>query len=480
MAGKRLKEVGVRKSVGASRQQIVLQFLFETLLLISGSVAVGLIIAQFIVPAFVSMWDLPYDLRDLDGVNLFAALIVLAFLAAVLAGMYPALYSSKFKPTALLKGTIRMKGTNGLTRTLVASQFALSVIVMIAGVVFISNTKYQEDIKFGYDHERIITVSLGGAREFEAMEKAIATNPKILSVGVSDGSIGRNSYQTPVRVDTGQHNVQALAVGKNYFETMGLRFIKGRAFDLENASDQNEGIVVNKAFVDQTGMADPIDRIVVLHDVRRRILGVIENHIDNLYRSKEPVPFVFHPAAKKQYITLLVKTEREDLVETQKYLEATWKQIFPGKPFESQFQEDILLKESKKMNANMEKIFLFITILGGLLSASGIFALASLNITKRTKEIGIRKALGATEKNILGLMNREFVVVLLLAAILGSIGGYYATNGLLSILYAYHIGVGIIPVVISALFIFSMGIFTTSVTILKAARANPVHTLRTE
>ncbi|MEX2235068.1 MAG: FtsX-like permease family protein [Cyclobacteriaceae bacterium] len=479
MAGKRLKEVGVRKAVGASRQQIVSQFLFETLLLITGSVLAGLLMAQFIVPAFVSMWDLPYDLKDLDGVNLFAALVILVFLAALLAGMYPALYSSKFKPTALLKGTIRMKGTNGLTRMLVASQFALSVIVMIAGVVFIRNTKYQEQIKFGYDHQRIITVSLGGAREFEAMEKTIASNPKILSVGVSDGSIGRNSYQTPVRVDTGQYNVQALAVGKNYFETIGLRFIKGRTFDLENASDQ-EGIIVNKAFVDRTGMDDPIDRIVVLHDGRRRILGVIENHIDNLYRSKEPEPFVFHPAAKKQYITLLVKTERRDLVETQKYLEATWKEIFPGKPFESQFQEDILLKESKKMNANMEKIFFFITVLGGLLSASGIFALASLNITKRTKEIGIRKALGATENNILGLMNREFVIVLLLAAILGSVGGYYATDKLLSILYTYHISVGIFPVIVSAIFIFSMGIFTTSVTILKAARSNPVHTLRTE
>ena len=480
MTGKRLKEVGVRKSVGASRQQIVSQFLLETLLLITGSVLVGLLMAQFIVPAFVSMWDLPYDLKDLDGVNLFAALVILVFLAAVLAGMYPALYSSKFKPTVLLKGSIRMKGTNGLTRILVASQFALSVIVMIAGVVFIRNTKYQEQIKFGYDHERIITVSLGGEREFEAMEKTIAANPKILSVGVSDGAIGRNSYQTPVRVDTAQHNVQALGIGKNYFETMGIRFIKGRTFDLENASDQAEGIIVNEAFVDRAGMDDPIDRIVVLHDVRRRILGVIENHIDNLYRSKEPEPFVFYPAAKNQYITLLVQTERRDLVETQKYLEATWKQIFPGKPFESHFQEDILLKESKKMNANMEKIFFFITVLGGLLSASGIFALASLNITKRTKEIGIRKALGATENNILGLMNTEFVIVLLLAATLGSVGGYYVTHALLSMLYAYHVDVGIFPIILSATFIFGMGILTTSITILKAARSNPVNTLRTE
>ena len=480
MAGKRLKEVGVRKSVGASRLHIVFQFLFETVLLIVFSVLIGLLMAQVIVPAFISMWNLPYALKDLDGVNLFVALVIMVFLAALLAGMYPALLSSKLKPTALLKGSVKMKGTNGLTRTLVAAQFALSVIVMIAGVVFIQNAKFQEQIKFGYDHERIIVVRLGGERDFKAMESAIASNPKILSVGVSDGSIGRNSYQTPVRVDTGQHNVQALGVGKNYFETMGLRLIVGRSFDLENASDQSEGIIVNKEFVDRVGMADPIDQVVVLHDARRRILGVIENHVDNLFRSKEPEPFVFYPAAQHQYITLLVKTERADLAETQKYLETTWKEIFPGKPFESQFQQDILLEGSKQMNGNMKKIFFFITILGGLLSASGIFALASLNVIKRTKEIGIRKTLGATVNNILGLMNREFVIVLLLAAILGSVGGYYATNALLGILYAYHINVGFFPVVLSAIFIFAIGIFTTSVTILKAARSNPVDTLRTE
>jgi putative ABC transport system permease protein len=150
-------------------------------------------------------------------------------------------------------------------------------------------------------------------------------------------------------------------------------------------------------------------------------LGVVDNHIDNLYRSKEPEPFIFFPLGKNQYNTLLVKTEQRDLAETQKYLEATWKEIFPGKPFESQFQQDILLNYSKRMNGNMKQIFIFITILGALLSASGIFALASLNVLKR-----------------------------------------------------------ILPLLLSAMFIFGIGIFTTSITILRTARSNPVDSLRTE
>jgi ABC-type antimicrobial peptide transport system permease subunit len=480
MTAKRLKEVGVRKAIGAARGQIISQFLLETLITISLSLIVGLLLAQVIVPAFASMWNFPYGLEDMNGLNLFIALIVLVFISALIAGIYPAILSSKFKPTLLLKGDVKIKGTNMLTRMLVALQFALSVVVLIAGVVFIQNTRYQETIKFGYDKEMVITLSIQGERDFEIMEKAIVSNPKILSVGVSDGNIGGNNYQTPVRVDTGRYEVQAAGVGKNYFETMGLRFSEGRTFNLDNASDQTEGVIVNKAFVEKTGLKDPLDKVVTLHDTKRRILGIIENHVDNLYRSKDPEPFIFYPAGKHQYIMMFVKAEKADLGEIQKYLETTWKQLFPTKFFESNYQEDLVLKNSRETNANLEKIFLFITVLGGLLSASGIFALASLNIAKRTKEIGIRKALGASITNVVTLLNKEFVIILFFAAVMGSVGGYFLTNALLADIYAYHIPVGIVSVVACATFIFIVGLLTTSSTILKAAKANPVDTLRNE
>jgi ABC-type antimicrobial peptide transport system permease subunit len=480
MTAKRLKEVGVRKAIGAARSQIITQFLLETLLTISLSLVVGWLLAQIIVPAFSSMWNFPYGLEDMDGLNLFVALIILVFMAALVAGIYPALLSSSFKPTLLLKGAVRIKGTNMLTRTLVGMQFALSVIVLIAGVIFIQNSKFQDQIEFGYDKDMVITVALQGERDFELMEKAIIANPKVLSIGVSDGNVGSNNYQTPISIDTTKYNVQAMGVGKNYFETMGLRISEGRTFNLDNASDQQQGVVVNKAFIAKTGLTDPLEKTVILHDTRRRIIGVIENHVDNLYRSKEPEPFIFYPAGKNQYVLMEVRTEPENLGEVQKYLEKTWKQLFPSRGFESQFQEDLVLKNSRETNANLETIFLFITVLGGLLSASGIFALASLNIAKRTKEIGIRKALGASVQNVVRLLNREFIIILTIAGILGAVAGYHLTNLLLSEIYAFHIPVGIVSVVLCTLFIFVVGIFTTSSTIFKAARANPVETLRDE
>lgn len=480
MTAKRLKEVGVRKTVGAARWQIVFQFLFETVVTIVLALIVGLVLAEFIVPAFASMWNLPYGLEDLSGVNLFIALVTLVFLASLLAGIYPALFNSKFKPVVLLKGTVKVKGTNAFTRVLVTLQFALSVIMLVAGVVFIQNTKYQEKIRVGYDKEMIVTVSIQNSSEFEAMENKASANPKILSVAVSNHHIGYNNYQNPVQVDTGSYDVRLLGIGKNYAKTIGFIFAQGRDLDFNSASDTLEGVIVNKAFLEKTKLKDPLDKIIVVHEARRRILGVIENHVDNLYRSKEAEPFVFYPAQANSYQIMLVRANPSDLAEVQKYLEKTWKELYPGKPFESKFQEDIVMGDMKRTNTNLQKIFLFLTVLGGLLSAAGIFALASLNITKRTKEIGIRKALGATIGGVVTLMNKEFIIVLLIAGLLGGVGGYYLTDSLLNQIYAYHISVGLIPVILSAVLIFGIGIFTTSLTILKAAKANPVKTLRSE
>ncbi len=480
MTAKRLKEVGIRKAVGAMRQQIVSQFLFETTLTIILSLGVGLLLSMWIVPAFTSMWNLRYALTDLNGLNLVVTLLGIVFFASLLAGIYPALFNSKFKPVALLKGTVKIGGTNPLTRTLVAFQFALSVIVLVGGVIFIQNTKFQESIKFGYDKEMVVTLNIQSEKEFEAMKSAVASNPKILEVSVSDHQVGQSSYEFPVQIDTSEYTAQLIGVGKNYFETMGLRISEGRFLNIENVSDQNEAIIVNRAFLNKVGMKDPLDKIVTVHDKKRHVVGVIENHVDNLYRARDPEPFVFYPADPKDYKMMQVRAEAKDLAGVKQYLEDTWKKLYPTRPFESKFQEEIVLADVQKVNSNLKRIFLFLTLLGGLLSASGIFSLASLNIAKRTKEIGIRKALGATVSNVVMLLNREFVITLTLAGVVGAVGGFYLTNALLDVIYKYHISIEIFSVVLCAVVIFSIGIFTTSVTIFKAAKANPVDTLRSE
>jgi putative ABC transport system permease protein len=481
MTSKRLKEVGVRKTVGAARSQIVSQFLMETVMTIVLALFAGVLMSQLIVPAFTEMWGIPYGLKDLSGLNLFIALVIMIFVASLLAGTYPALFNSRFKPVALLKGTVSIKGTNTLTRTLTAMQFALSIIMLIAGVVFIQNTKFQEQIKFGYDKDMIITVGVQSETEFKTMKDRIASNPKILKIAVTDHQVGWSAYTSPVKVDTAEYESRHSGVGKYYFETMGFTIAEGRAFDPENASELAEMVMVNKAFLKKVGMEkDPIDKVIEVHSVKRRICGVLEDHVENVHNSKEPEPFVFYPSVPTAYKMLLVRVEPSDRAQIQQYLEKNWKELYPTKPFDSHLQDDILLEGPKKTNTNLLTIFLFLTFLGGLLSASGIFSLASLNVTKRTKEIGIRKALGATANNIVGLINREFVFILLAAMALGSAGGYFATDWLLSEIYAFRIEVKAIPVIACAVSIFIIGISATTATIIRAAKMNPVNTLRSE
>ncbi|HEY3403137.1 MAG TPA: ABC transporter permease [Ohtaekwangia sp.] len=480
MTAKRLKEVGIRKTVGAVRHQIVSQFLLETVMTITLSLAVGLLMAQWIVPAFTEMWDFPYALKDLSGVNLFISLMILIFFASILAGMYPALFNSKFKPVALLKGQVKIGSSNVLTQILVSLQFALSVIVLIGGVIFIQNSAFQEEIDFGYEKDRVIVVSIQSRSEFEAMENAISGNPKIQEISVSDHQLGWGSYDFPFKLDTAEYRAQHMGVGNNYFNTMGMKLIQGRFPNLKNASDRTEAVVVNRAFIDKFSLKDPIDQIITVHEAKRHIVGVIENHVDNLYRSKDAEPFVFYPADTTALKNMQVRAEKSDLAEIKTYLESTWKKLFPTKAFQAQFQEEILLGQTRRFNGNLRTIFLFLTVLGGLLSASGIFSLASLSIAKRTKEIGIRKALGASVSNVVALLNQPFVIILTASGLIGSGLGYVLTNLLLDEIYKHHIPIGVIPVAFSALTIFVIGILTTSVTILKAARANPVETLRND
>jgi putative ABC transport system permease protein len=481
LTSKRLKEVGVRKAIGAARRQIISQFLLETAVTITLAMIVGYGFAQIIVPQFTEMWNLRYNLDDLGGVNFVVSLLTLVFLASLLAGIYPAIFQSGFKPVALLKGRVRIDGSNGLTRTLVGMQFALSVIVLVAGVMFIRNAKFQAAIDFGYDKAKVLIVNIQSEKEYEALRAVAERNPKVAATAVSDHHLSYNNYESPVLIDTTKYMSRHMGVGRNYCEVMGLKFVQGRTFNMDNQSDIAEAVIVNQAFVDKVGIKDPLDKIVTVHEKRRHIVGVIDNHIDNLYRAKDPEPFVFYPSTPDALKVMLIKTHNAtDLGDVQKSMEKTWKELYPTKAFQSRFQEEAVMAGMDRVNSNLKKIFLFLTVLGGILSASGIYSLASLNIARRTKEIGIRKALGASIRNVVLLLNKEFIIILGIAAIAGGVGGYYITLALLDEIYAYHISMGLFPIILCGLAVFLIGIMTTSSTIWRAARANPVDSLRTE
>jgi len=480
LTGKRLKEIGVRKVVGSTRKQIVTQFFLEIVITISLAVVAGWIMAQVVVPEFAAMWGLMYGLSDLSGANLILALILMLFVGALIAGLYPALFNSKFKPVLLLKGNLRIKGTNGLTRTLLVSQFALSVIVLVAGIVFTQNAKFQNEIDFGYDKSKLMTIKLSGQQDFERLKNVIRSNPKIESISGSRNHVGPYaSLKRTFEIDTAEFVAHVYEIGPEYLNTLGLDIVEGRDFIEQSETDLENAVIVDKNFVEKHELKKAIDSRLIHQGKTYRIIGVVENHLDGLKNSRKQ-DHLYQLVKPEIYRQMIVRTQTEDLKEVQNYIENQWKELFPGRPFASDFQEDILYAEANQYNRNMKRIFLFLTILGCLLSISGIYSLATLNIQKRTKEIGVRKVLGASESQIVKLVNKEFLIILLLAMVIGGAGGFLLTKKLLSDLYVQHIEISIFTVLISGLIIFLVGMITTSGTIFKASRANPTKTLKVQ
>lgn len=480
IATKRLKEVGVRKTMGASRFQIVIQFMLEMVMTILLSLIVGYAFSNILVKEFVDMWNLPYTLSDLNGLNFVIMLLILIFVTALTAGLYPALFSSKFNPVVLLKGNVKIKGTNFFTKTLVGAQFAISVIVLLNGIVFMQNTRFQEKVDFGYDMEKVLTVNVQSEQEYKVLKNRAASNPQVELTSITHHCLGWSSYPFPVKIDTAEYQAQHIEVGENFFEVMGMKLSRGRFLNFENATDELKAIVVNDAFVKHVGLENPVGQVVIVRDEKRRIVGVVENHIDNFFRSKDPEPFVFYASKRNEFQMMLVRSKNDDLASLKSFFETTWKEEFPEKPFQSNYQEDMVLEGLRQTNTNLKKIFLFLTVLGGLLSAAGIFALASLSIEKRNKEIGIRKALGASVRQVVFLLGREFAIILVIAATIGALIGFFLSSMLLNEIYAYHIEVGKLATIFAAIVICAVGLLSTSSIILKAALANPVVSLRDE
>jgi ABC-type antimicrobial peptide transport system permease subunit len=437
---------------------------------VSLAIVAGFIMAQFIVPQFASMWQLQYGLSDLNKLNLLLMLVILLFIASLLAGIYPALANSKFSPIELFKGLKGIKGTTYLSRCLLVFQFSLSIVVFIAGVIFTQNADYQKKINLGYDQQNILTVLIQGEQEYDALKNRISANPKIKSVAGASNHIGpyTSSYQT-VRLDTITFKTKVYHVGIGYFNTVGLTFVAGRDFMEGNQTDFESNIIVDENFVSNHSITTPMDAQIFYKDKPYRIIGIVKNHLSGL-KEEDDSEHIFTLAPPSNFKWMVVNADPDDIRNVHSYLEEEWKKTFPGKPFESKLQVDTVYEEADTYNNSLSQIFFFITILGCLLSTSGIYALASLNVQKRTKEIGVRKVLGASVRSIIQLVNKEFAIILGLAVLLGGAGGYVLTNALLNDLTSQHLEIGFATIGLSA----------TSGTILKTALMNPTESLRSE
>jgi ABC-type antimicrobial peptide transport system permease subunit len=478
---KRLKEIGLRKTFGGQRSQLVTQFMIETLIICFLALLVAIILAEFLVPAYSSLWSyMKIELTFSRYLFFWVFLILLLLFTGFMAGVYPAMYISSFSPVNVLKGDSPFSGAGKLSSVLLALQFSISVMALVMGLVFSKNAVYQRTLDLGYDRDKLIVIPV--VQDLStSFKNEILTNPKIISAAGTRNHIGWGSYSRPIKDAVKQLEVDVMDIGPEYASTMGLRLVEGRLFDKlrEDADRANKSIVINQKMVKDFGWKTPIGMTVTLYDTTRlTVVGVVKDfYVRGLWQKINPT--ILRLSSNDQYGVLVVRAKPENLPAVLDYLSLKWKNQATNFVFGGRFQEDTM-QEEKTINNSILKVNVFLAVVATLLSLIGMYNLVSLDIIRRTKEIGIRKIQGAPVPLIMYLVSRKFLVVLVIASLIGCAGGYYMSNMLMDSIWDYFVPIKAGILVLSAAIMFVATILTIIYKILKAALRNPVDSLRYE
>ncbi|MCW5910686.1 MAG: ABC transporter permease [Cyclobacteriaceae bacterium] len=481
IASRRLKEIGIRKVMGGLRRQLVFQFLGENLLLCVFGLAAGLLIAEWLVPAYDSLWPwLELKLTYADNIGFILFLFGLLMLTALIAGGYPSLYVTSFEPVSILKGKARFGGTNWFTRILLCCQFAISLLSIIMGVAFYRNGEYQRDYDLGFATQGVISVWVNNEGAFNTYRDALASNTDIDLIAGTHHHLANSWYNDPVKFESLEREVDIFDIGDNYFDVLDMKLIAGRNFQKDSETDRKESVLVTEELVRQFGWTDnPVGkRLVWMDTVQLYVIGVVKNvYARALWRPIEPMMIRYTSPA--QYSQVVVKADPAKMKSVNEFMEKKWKEVFPNTVYNGELMDEEL-QETNDINKNVVIMFGFLAIFATLMTGIGMYSLVSLNIVKKMKEIGVRKVLGASVWNIAGVINFEFMINLCIAIVLGGVGGYLMADGLMSSIWKYYLKVGALSLALSALTLLVIALASVGYKTISTAMLNPTKTLRDE
>ncbi|SKC20758.1 MacB-like core domain-containing protein [Dyadobacter psychrophilus] len=478
-ASGRLKEIGIRKVIGGLRKELIWQFLTENIILCLLASTLGLLFVSQLTPTMIALTgiDLSPDLSKDFGFWIF--LILVPVVSAICSGLYPALYVSSFQPVRILKGKTSLGSSNRFTRFLLLAQFSLSCFALVVGIVMTQNAAFQQKADYGYAINEVAVVQVSNALQYSALSQAIQSNPEIKSVGGSTQQISDGTYTQTAKTKLGEVQAQIAQVGgQQYLKTMGISLVDGRQFH-DGEADADVSILVNQTFVERSGLSQPLGQQVTLDSARYTIIGVVNDYKEFGLHDIVP-PCILRLAKPEDYKYVVVRADKDKLPGVTKYLQSTWHKVAPNVPYRAFLQSDLIEKELRMTQA-FKSISFFLAIVTFLLSASGLFAQISLNIDKRSKEIGMRKVLGASVLQIIGSVNRRFVRILSLAFVVGSVFGYLFTNKFIfQFIFKYHPDAGPGPYVITFLSVMLCCALIIGSKVYNAATANPIERLRAD
>ncbi len=481
----RAREVGIRKTVGANRSHLIRQFFGESfiLTLIASVLAMGLV--SLFLPMFNNLTGKGFTWHLLIQRAVVMGIFGIVFLTVLLAGSYPSLLLSRFQPVKVLKGE-RLTGAKGslFRKVLVVLQFSLSIFLILGTLMIFRQVRYLRDYDVGYNRENIVYFGIGTRfrQNIQTIKTEWLSHSDILGVTLTDIAPYRwqsNAGYGDVHWE-GKTNQQVkmvmMSVDYDYMDTFGLEMAQGRFFSKEFSTDATDAYVVNQAAVRAMEMDDPIGKELSVWDLKKRIIGVVQDyHFESLHN--EIIPMAMRIDSNSHF-QACVRISPHRVPDTLAFLEKKWKEIYPEYPFEYNFLDDTIANQYRSEQA-IGKIVTVFTVLALFISCLGIFGLSSYTAEQRTKEIGIRKVLGATVSSIIRHISKEFIVLVLIANVIIWPLAYFALRKWLQT-FAYRISIGWWPYVLTGIAVLVVSLLTVSWQIIRAATANPVDSLRYE
>ena len=479
-SGRRAREVGLRKAIGAGRREIIFQFYNESIFMSIIALVFAVIIALFLLPIFNSISGKELEFNIFNNASIILVLIVTTFITGIVSGSYPAFFLSAFQPVKVLSGNISSgKRGNLFRKVLVSFQFVLTISLIIATVIINNQLLFIRNQKLGYDKEQVICIPLKGNlnEKTDVLRNELMKNGDVLNV--SAVSYPPSKVRASFIVDNWEGrkpNEQFLShLWYSDYElenTLNFKMAEGRYYSKEFITDTSEGIVINEAAVKVMGMKNPLDKSYM----GRKIIGVIKDfNFRSLHSKISPLTVIFQP---NRYNYLLLKIKSKDIPGTLNSINESWASVVPQFPFEFDFLDDKIDAEYKT-DYRIEDIINSFTFLIIFIACLGLFGLASYTAEQRTKEIGIRKVLGSSITSIVLLLTKEFSKWILIANIIAWPVAYFAMQSWLEG-FAYRADLNLWIFILSGGIALTIAILTVSYQAIKAALANPVESLKYE
>ena len=479
---KRAKEVGLRKVVGSKRSQLISQFLGESMILLLIALGVALVLVELCLPAFNNIAAKELSLMYFLNPTMFSGLVAFVLLIGFLTGIYPAFLLSSFKPVTVLKGS-QISGSKGslFRKIMVVTQWSLSIILIICTLMISKQLQFMKNKKLGFEKEQIVYTNIRGLSEIDELKDELLKHPGVENVSATSAlpHIIMNSTSGAVwdgKADDETFLVHYNIVYYDFIETFKIEMAEGRSFSEEFSDDTNFGFILNEEAIKQMGIEDPVDKKYSIWGMEGQIVGVMKDfHFKSLHDPIEPMMFMM----MRDYLEyLIVRIDTANPENTISYLEETISKFDLEKKHEFKFFDE-RYDTMYRSEQQMEIILKLFTGLAIFIACLGLFGLSTFMTQQRTKEIGIRKVLGANVPNIVVILSKGFTKWVIIANLIACPIAYFIINKLLQN-FAYRANIDYKIFVVTAISSIIIAIFTISFQTIKVANSNPVDALKYE